>query len=688
MPISAPPGLPLPQDFPPLLPPLKDSGSADNTRSSIKPVNETVPALISVVPKPPDPLGHVNPVMQESFTNKPTSKNKNQRPSKNAETVKEALRNLDFDLKDSKIDPNPSIPDPRHSNVDQRHLGLDSTKPSLPKITSQDTSSNSIKRPKENSISKNIMVDGSRMEDKAVHAVDRRQRPGKLDIAAAKDASWKAVESMTSSAAQAKPETPSKTLGKVAHTTSQPSTPATGVSQSTASSTPRHTAPRTIRVVQTPKDETSRLTGAFSGGANSVVTPEAKQVSRQPSIVSINQPGTPVNEFISDNASLTSTSISRPGSPPTGKVGSAPLRHTTKSHQKKERQTRAKRAEESKASEETNVDSGPVEPVQAPIIGRKKKTKKITSQAPKEPDLAASTPSSPKHGETGSVVPKVISAAHSGEKSTRRDNKKAAVNEETKSGAVKETVNEAADSALEVGEKLSKVLLTASAIFADLQKAREVSLSAMDLFRNLPGRTFYPDSLDIKEAMLNHLPPLTDEQRELLAQDEAVCVETGHNKRVVVLPDRRLLHGFSAEEAQRYLELRKRTMAASGPTMFHSPAYPIENWLHVSSPLGHLDGHLPNQPYGRSGNVSQASGFMHGFAMGSMSQGFASSSCWAGMGAGDDTLDGAIPPRGPALSVEEAERAMIAAREEVQLSEKKLNALIKKNRKLLGGNGH
>ena len=134
-----------------------------------------------------------------------------------------------------------------------------------------------------------------------------------------------------------------------------------------ASSPVLRTAPKTLRVVATPKAETppaSSPAATTTAFAQSVVSRAVSATQR---------PDTPVSEMISDTASIASASVSasRSGSPPPGKVGAAAVRSTTKSQQRKQRKEALKQdtkivAEASKPEREEH----------APVIGRKKKQKK------------------------------------------------------------------------------------------------------------------------------------------------------------------------------------------------------------------------------------------------------------------------------------------------------------------------
>lgn len=219
----------------------------------------------------------------------------------------------------------------------------------------------------------------------------KRKHPGKLDIAAAVEKPVRAASTnVASTATPVDVGTPIKQLRNVSQPPSVPSLPA---SPSTSVPSPAFkTAPRTLRVVQsaTPKAE---VPPAVQTVPTPPITAAHRLPSRQPSVGSMNLPGTPSSEHISDNVSMTSTSQSRANSPPppgVSRVGSAPIREKTKSQQKKDRQERAKaKEEEDKARLLKEGKSIAEEPAQEAIVSRKKKEKKEKAPKPVKPKEVA-----------------------------------------------------------------------------------------------------------------------------------------------------------------------------------------------------------------------------------------------------------------------------------------------------------
>ncbi len=243
-------------------------------------------------------------------------------------------------------------------------------------------------------------------------ASEKRKAPGKLDLTAASRIIDN-HESTTTSATGGSAQTKSTGSVMTSSIMSPPRSPAAVV---TGSPVKRTTAPRTLRVVPTPKAETPPTLPAASVPTVPPILSVDKLRSRQASIASINQPSTPVSDLISDTASITSTSFSRANSPPPlgGKVGTAPVRKKTKSQAKKDRQERKRQIEE----ENIDENKSDLDIVQAPIVGRKKKTKKPSSVVKPTTSATKSHPPSPKpaiveeeHSDTPVVEIKQVSSA-------------------------------------------------------------------------------------------------------------------------------------------------------------------------------------------------------------------------------------------------------------------------------------
>ncbi|MCJ1455979.1 hypothetical protein MMC28_006336 [Mycoblastus sanguinarius] len=490
---------------------------------------------------------------------------------------------------------------------------------------------------------------------------DKKQRPDMLDIAAAKDVPKKDVDPFI----EPKKGT-SKTdrvEGLSLYETSQPPTPATAVSQTSASSAARPGQPRTVRGSSTPKAETPLYVNAASPGV-SQSSVASKQASRRPSFTSIHRPGTPASERFSDNASFTSTSISRANSPPPSRVGTAPIRQVTKSQQKKERQARAKLAEDTAKAEEPS--SRAEEPVQAPILGRKKKAKKTNTQSTADSTPTVTRPTSPVLKEQV-----VEEKAEPAPVTPVRENKKTA----PKAADVKEADTSSSPATPAAGEQ-QKTAVTAASIFASLLTAGEISAAVSDLFKGVHGLNYRVEGIEPK-SIVNEDLIVSESQMQLLEQGEAIRIDKGPNNIIVVLPTRLPLHGLSAEQASRYLDLWKQAGLTGNLSSFNKALDRLSLMLPPASIVatrsktqGGITSKLvnkfaaPTPAPGPTNSTIQKSG--------------------VGVGFGDESTRNVSH----ILSVNDAEQALLDSRKKTEFLEKKLNALLKKNRRLLFGNAH
>ncbi|KAK3316075.1 hypothetical protein B0H66DRAFT_518730 [Apodospora peruviana] len=190
-------------------------------------------------------------------------------------------------------------------------------------------------------------------------ANEKRPVPGILNIAAATKAAQARSSELSSTADKSAPDRDS----------AFPALPTPSATSASVSSPLARVAPKTLRVVSTPKGETP-MTPATAGA------PVSATASVRSAVAAAIRPETPASEMISDSASIISASISasRTNSPPPSKVGSAPVRTTTKSQQRKQRKEALKKDTESIAAQPVKAAEPEVEI--APIIGRKKKQKK------------------------------------------------------------------------------------------------------------------------------------------------------------------------------------------------------------------------------------------------------------------------------------------------------------------------
>lgn len=266
----------------------------------------------------------------------------------------------------------------------------------------------------------------------------------------------------------------------------------------------RAAPPKTLRVVQTPKTETpptgsapvlslaaitaaeNAKLAAASTLASSSSTPtltSAILANRQSSLS--NRPSTPASEIVSlsDNASVVSVSISasRAGSPPPQptRIGSAAVRNTTKSQQRKQRKQASKldaaaveaatTASISFAGQSVNEQDEEAVEI-APIMGRKKKQKK---EKPAAASVVAATAESREAPATETATP--TAAAKSQKEQKEAKEKEAKEAKETKERA-KQT--SAAKKKEDAKEKAAAAAAAEAAAKSVAEKAKSTAKSS------------------------------------------------------------------------------------------------------------------------------------------------------------------------------------------------------------------
>ncbi|KAJ5129515.1 CCR4-NOT core complex subunit Not4 [Penicillium bovifimosum] len=348
--------------------------------------------------------------------------------------------------------------------------------------------------------------------------------------------------------------------GSVSVIGSRPDTPQTSASR--LSDSPASRQPRILRVVDTPKTETPPIVTAPSVPAS--VVGGAKSRSRRQSISSVSIPGTP-GDLGWDGDFYASTTASRANSPPaSSRIGSAPVRTMTKSQVKKERKQKAKEAEAKKV-ETLAVE----EPVQAPIMGRKRKTKKApaatvsTTDAPAVSGAENTSPVKLAEASPVKAEPKVETAKKVKVKEAKPVNEPTPppVQEPTAQKEIpaepwrsNNTVGQLVKDAEALGKSIKDLFLERTKplheLLAEMHKSGELDLNKSSLFNpsNLSQRT------DMKYSVLDH-------------------------------PRGCVLRHLEPEEEERYLELEKNMAIISDPSMIGDDA---------SNPSGGLEALFAN----------------------------------------------------------------------------------------------
>lgn len=333
---------------------------------------------------------------------------------------------------------------------------------------------------------------------------------------------------------------------------------------------------KVLRLASTPRAETPT---ALATPSSMAMQAPLFPPSRQPSLASMSKndrPGTPTSE-ITDNASTTSAPLSRANSPPPSKIGSAPLRATTKSMQKKQRAQKAKEREISVAAP---VEPEP-EPEIAPIQGRKKKQRKekATGGTAGGSTPAASRPPSPRPNPeaTNQNIEPLTERSHPAETIDKPalendlDNRVQDLKGKGKAKAQPPTTPEPVSATTEVEEETTdKRLPTPSSVLQALISSKLIDNGPnLSILRppHVNSRIQEPQT-DLENA----IPKLsiTPDDRATLLSGQPVHKNTQGPSRIMLTPNGDCVRNLTPEEEDRYLELQSRIAQESGPTAFFS----------------------------------------------------------------------------------------------------------------------
>lgn len=545
--------------------------------------------------------------------------------------------------------------------------------------------------------------------------VQKRKHPGKLDISAAVKKQEKAV-----AATPVDTGTPAsrRTVSQTPSMMSKPESPG-----GTASSPVVKSAPRTLRLTQTPKTE---IPPAQPFPTPSLPTPAAvsaaKLPSRQPSVASINpMPGTPSSEqvSISDNISVASTSLSRANSPPPGKVGSAPVRAKTKNQMKKERQERAKVLEEEKGKKvegeegaKTPVPALLEETAQEAIVSRKKKEKK--AKAPAKARVASATAdttpteSRPPSPGVKAVVEEVVKAAPA---PTPVVEPKVMTPTKTLPAApVTPTATVMAGPAPHEPSPPPTPTLTAQALLKELQATAPELQKCIDSLFRTPGSAHFkathpitPKDLQdphIRTGAFGH--QLSKKEVDALLEARVPAVTYGGEdgstwSKGMVTQTGAHLRALTEELEQRFLELEKALKEMPEQLRFRPskpqnemkfPAMDLEALKRRFESLGQRGVSVMEQMVQEGSTkkgaflVDEASKYINEFVMPPVTPPPSAGKVSAGtgvVGTGSAEVVVAMPP-----GLEIAERSLGEAKRVMEEKEGQLKKVIKKNRRLLG----
>ncbi|CAI7644380.1 unnamed protein product [Penicillium manginii] len=362
--------------------------------------------------------------------------------------------------------------------------------------------------------------------------------------------------------------------GSASVVSSRPNTPLTAASRASDSPAPRQA--RILRVVETPKPEVPLPLST----APSVTTGADKSRSRRQSLSSNSRPDTPA-DLGSEADFDVSTTASRANSPPPTRIGSAPVRSVTKSQAKKDRRQKAKEAEVKKAELTTTAE----EPVQAPIMGRKRKTKKAPILASELTDSTANMPTevaspakvapSPKKPEPKPEPPKKanekeqpppeVKAAPPKEEPIRQ---KVVPEEAWRSrNTVEQLVKDAEETGRSIKDLFAERTKPLHELLAAMHRSGNLDLNKSSLFNpaNLSQRTDMKCNMRDYDLLKQPIE-LTDDHRKTLLRGQPV--RTGYDElknRVLITPRGCVLRHLEPAEEQRYLDLEKRRNGAIDP---------------------------------------------------------------------------------------------------------------------------
>ncbi|KAI1741394.1 hypothetical protein F4680DRAFT_457919 [Xylaria scruposa] len=457
---------------------------------------------------------------------------------------------------------------------------------------------------------------------------ERRPVPGILDIAAATN-----PISPHSTSKKAEVQDKASSIGVQSGKTPVASALPTPTPTTASVSSPlAKAAPKTLRLVQTPKTESPVISMAPAAVAS---------IRSAAATSSAHRPVTPASEIVSDTASIVSASVSasRTSSPPPSKIGSLPTRPTTKSQQRKQRK------EASKEAAAQIADTNPFEPEVeiAPILGRKKKQKK--EKKPTGTSRVSTRPATPSTSEAVEEKEKSVPAKDTATPPTSIVVEKEATNqpamEPTKSskerskGSISSPKSPPAiDTSIKLNESTKTTVLTPDYInhTPEVRQEQQVEQDIgeipqlRDVFRELVESGAIPaiDKISLFRPPPTHrlldsngpvsLPPtlkaiVTKEDEEKLNAFQPVRkVVNGHD--VLLTPNGDCLLNLTQDEADLFLELQDRMRANSIlPTAFSAPRYApasgfslvknraVPNGLPSFFPLG--PDNYPSDPVGK-----------------------------------------------------------------------------------------
>ncbi|RSL53316.1 hypothetical protein CEP54_010445 [Fusarium duplospermum] len=346
------------------------------------------------------------------------------------------------------------------------------------------------------------------------------------------------------------------------------------------------TAPKTLRVVPTQRAEAP-------APASPALTMASVALSATSRVISASyRPETPGSEMVSDTASVISASVthSRASSPPPSRIGSAAVRTTTKSQQRKQRKDALKQ-------ETKLIAEAPKEPEEhAPVLGRKKKQKKekpikapqpgpatpVQEPAKVEPTPAEPpVPEQPKEKETEDKPVKSKAA----QKKAAKGKGKAKEIEPEVAPTPQSPPQEPAATEPETPEVPEKPQPGPSSVFTEIKNALwSSSIDKLHLLKPISGSSSRtdPNSANSNANKAGHCKDCSCKCGEIQDEDLA-ALRAGKpvrkqfhvdGSRMLITPNGDCIRGLTPEEEDAFLELQAAIAAtAENPGAFIAPRH-------------------------------------------------------------------------------------------------------------------
>ena len=439
---------------------------------------------------------------------------------------------------------------------------------------------------------------------------------------------------------------------------------------------------RTLRLITTVKaEDTHPVSSEIESAITSNDIGLSKFAGQHSGHASSKQPSTPINELISESVSLTSASASRPGTPNlSSRIHTGPTIIKSKNQIKKERQARAKQTEELRSEEVSVVD----EEIQAPVLGRKKKAKKIAFTKPKSVVKVplAGVETATDDGVTEESGP-IIGNRTSASSAAHKDPVPA-----------KEPQHPMKEESIDIKQASSRPAITAASILADLKNEGILNLADIEYYLNPSGLNTRLDVNTNNIFKYQASLDLDEEETEILDSGDSIAKQINPDEWAVILPDRSVLRHFTKDEACHYVDLKLELDQNFNDT-FNGHDFPIDAWssftsndvlssLQIAPPF---DGTYHNRPFTIFDTPEP---LIEEFTATLLRPDGKDVSYGAMYPPRTQTENEEIETRMAMYTLEEAEQTvkaseelLLGVRKETEQLEKKLSALVKKNRKAL-----